>query len=120
LAFERAGVLRNRLQLLRWLFERVTRFRANVDRLTFRYHAIGSDNREWVYLIRRGTVRAEVQLPTSVEERAALEAMALRVFDGPDPAGKDIPTHDLDEFYLVSSWFRRRTLATMHPALPLP
>jgi hypothetical protein len=30
------------------------------------------------------------------------------VFTGPDPSGADIPTHDLDEFYLVASWFRRR------------
>jgi hypothetical protein len=33
-----------------------------------------------------------------------------RVYDGPDASGGDIPTHDLDEFYLVASWFRR------HPA----
>ena len=42
------------------------------------------------------------------EERAAFRELAAKVFTGPDPSGADIPTHDLDEFYLVASWFRRR------------
>jgi len=108
LAFERAGVLRDRLALVAWLHDRVQRFHANMDRLTFRYHAVGPDGASWVYLIRRGTVRAELPEPVTAEARAALEALALRVFDGPDPTGADIPLHDLDEFYLVASWFRRR------------
>lgn len=108
LAFEKAGVLRDRLELVRWLHERVQHFHANVDRLTFRYHAIGHADAEWVYLIRRGTVRAEVRAPRSAEERTAFEALVARVYDGADPTGADVPTHDLDEFYLVASWFRRR------------
>lgn len=108
LAFERAGVVRDRLALVRWLHERVQHFHANVDRLTFRYHAIGHADREWVYLVRRGTVRAEVAAPRTEEERTAFEALVARVYEGADPTGADIPTHDLDEFYLVASWFRRR------------
>ena len=119
LAFERAAMLRDRLVLVKWLYDHVTNFHANVDRLTFRYHVTGAEGREWVYLIRRGTVRAEVPLPVTDEESGALEAAALRVFDGPDPSGRDIPTHDLDEFYLVSSWFRRHKDAKqgVRPAL---
>ncbi len=108
LAFERAGVVRDRLALVRWLHERVQHFHANVDRLTFRYHAIGHADREWVYLVRRGTVRAEVAAPRTEEERTAFDALVARVYEGADPTGADIPTHDLDEFYLVASWFRRR------------
>lgn len=108
LAFERAAVIRDRLALVSWLHERVQHFHANVDRLTFRYHAVGPDDREWVYLVRRGTVRAEVPAPKTPEERAALRELAAKVFTGADPSGADIPTHDLDEFYLVASWFRRR------------
>lgn len=110
LAFERAAVVRDKLERVTWLYERVQRFRANVDRLTFRYHARGADGAEWVYLIRRGTVRAEVPMPASDDTRQALEQLAARIFDGPDMSGADIPTHDLDEFYLVASWFRRRPL----------
>ncbi len=108
LAFEKAGVLRDRLELVRWLHERVQHFHANVDRLTFRYHAFGHADTEWVYLIRRGTVRAEVRAPRTDEERAAFAALVTRVYEGADPGGADVPTHDLDEFYLVASWFRRR------------
>jgi excinuclease ABC subunit C len=86
----------------------VQQFHANVDRLTFRYTAIGADGAEWVYLIRRGTVRAELPRPVSDADQETLDQLARRIFEGPDPAGTDIPTHDLDEFYLVASWFRRR------------
>jgi len=110
LEFERAGVARDRLERVAWLYERVQHFHANVDRLSFRYQAIGADGTEWVYLIRRGTVRAELPKPASDAAQRLLDQLARRVFDGPDPAGADIPTHDLDEFYLVASWFRR------HPA----
>lgn len=106
--FERAAVLRDRWEQVSWLHQRVQHFHANMDRLTFRYHATGSDGRAWVYLIRRGTVRAELARPESPEEQQHLEAMATRIFDGPDPSGADIPMHDLDEFFLVASWFRRR------------
>ncbi len=106
--FERAAILRDRLERVSWLHQRVQHFHANVDRLTFRYHALGADGAEWVYLIRRGTVRAEVPAPKSAAARKALEQLASRIYEGPDMTGADIPTHDLDEFYLVASWFRRR------------
>ncbi len=108
MAFERAAVMRDRLARVTWLQQRVQHFHANMDRLTFRYHADGADGQQWVYLVRRGTVRAEVAAPSCEEERRQLEALADRIFDGPDPSGADIPIHDLDEFYLVASWFRRR------------
>jgi excinuclease ABC subunit C len=92
LAFEKAAVIRDRLALVRWLHERVQHFHANVDRLTFRYHAVGPDTQEWVYLVRRGTVRAELPAPKTPEERAAFRELAAKVFTGPDPSGADIPT----------------------------
>ena len=116
--FERAAVLRDRLQRVSWLHQRALHFHANMDRLTFRYHATGADGRSWVYLVRRGTVRAEVPLPSTDEERAHLESLAARIFDGPDPTGADIPIHDLDEFYLVASFFRRREGERARTAAP--
>jgi excinuclease UvrABC nuclease subunit len=108
LAFERAGVIRDRLVLVQWLYDRLQHFHANVDRLTFRYHAWDSHtDREIVYLIRRGTVRAEIAAPRTPVEQAAFHTQVQGVYAGIDPTGADIPTHDLDEFYLVASWFRR-------------
>lgn len=106
--FERAAVIRDRLARVHWLQQRVLHFHANMDRLTFQYRATGPDGREFVYLIRRGTIRAEVVAPATDVEHAQLQTLATRIFEGPDPSGADIPLHDLDEFYLVASWFRRR------------
>lgn len=108
LQYERAAVLRDRLEQVQWLHERVQHFHANMDRLTFQYASTNADGSQWIYLIRRGTVRAEVPAPRTKREHAKLETLIQRVYDGPDPTGADIPTHDLDEFYLVASWFRRR------------
>jgi excinuclease ABC subunit C len=116
LEFERAGAWRDKAARLEWLWSRVTRFQASMDRLTFRYDvpAIVTDDhdeaapRGRTYLVRRGTVRADVPWPDSDDARAALDALAARVFHGPDPRGDDVPVHDVDEFYLVASWFRRR------------
>ena len=58
-----------------------------------------------MYVIRRGTVRADVPAPATAAEAAALAQLIRRVYTAPDAA--DLPTHDLDEFYLVASWFRR-------------
>ncbi len=107
--FERAGSLKQKLDALEWLAERLARFHAGADRLSFVHRAVGHDGSERIYLIRRGTVRAELPAPTTPDEEAALAALVRRIYDGPDPSGADIPTHDLDEFYLVASWFRRAT-----------
>jgi len=108
LEFERAAVWRDKAERLAWLYGRVSRFQASMDRLTFRYDAIGEDGSGRVYLVRRGTVRAEVALPQTRAEQEALTALCQRVFREADPKGSDVPMHDLDEFYLVASWFRRR------------
>ena len=108
LEFERAGSLRDHIARLTWLQQRLQQFHANVDRLTFRYHALAPDGREHVYLVRRGTVRAERALPTETVDCSDWKTTADRVFSETDTTGADIPLHDLDEFHLVSSWFRRR------------
>ncbi|MEP6834195.1 MAG: GIY-YIG nuclease family protein [Gemmatimonas sp.] len=108
LEFERAGSLRDHIARLTWLQQRLQQFHANVDRLTFRYHALAPDGQEYVYLVRRGTVRAERVMPTQSGEHLEWDAIAQRVYAEADATGADIPLHDLDEFHLVSSWFRRR------------
>ena len=105
--FERAGALKGRIAALEWLADRLGRFHAGADRLSFVYRARGVDGGERLYLVRRGTVRAELDPPATPADEAALAALVRRVYEGPDPKGADIPTHDLDEFYLVASWFRR-------------
>ena len=110
LAFERAAAWRDKRERLAWLWSRVTRFQASMDRLTFRYDVPPShaDDPGRVYLVRRGTVRADVPMPHTPADHRALETLAQQIFGASEPSGDDVPRHDLDEFYLVASWFRRR------------
>nr|MDQ6925010.1 hypothetical protein [Candidatus Eremiobacteraeota bacterium] len=128
LEFERAGALKRKRDALAWLAGRLERFHAAADRLTFRYRSLGHDGTERVYLVRRGTVRAECAAPTTPEANAALDALAARTFTDPAASPPDAaercarastpPTHDLDEFYLVASWFRRHPNELMRVERP--
>jgi len=118
LAFERAASLRDRIGQLAWLHLRLRQFHANVDRLTFRYHALAPDGSEHEYLVRRGTVRAERPVPVSANDLAEWDAQSRRIFTECDPSGRDVPLHDLDEFHLVSSWFRRRPAEQLRTRRP--
>jgi excinuclease ABC subunit C len=60
-----------------------------------------------VYIIRRGTVRAQTAAPRSAKDRARLLSMVRDVFDPPERASGAVPTHEIDELMLLSSWFRR-------------
>ena len=108
LHFERAAVLRDRLANLTWLHKRLRQFRANVDRLTFRYHVHGTDGQEYVYFIRRGTVRAIATAPRTLDEQVAFDALTRRVLVEGASQDARLRLHDVDEFHLVSSWFRQR------------
>ena len=48
--FERAGSIKGKLDALAWLADRLSRFHAGADRLSFVYRALGHDNTERVYL----------------------------------------------------------------------
>jgi excinuclease ABC subunit C len=117
LAFERAAALRDKRARLAWLRTRLTRFHADADRLTFIYAPPSDDPR--LYLIRRGTVRAELPVPRSDHEDEALDALISRVYLAPESAGRDIPMHDLEEFALIASWFRRQPDALLHTRPPV-
>lgn len=113
LQFERAASIKQKLERLAWLQGRLARFHADVDRLTFIYRPLGHGGAERAYLLRRGTVRAELGVSgaaagsAQLASPADLATLAARVYEGPDPKGRDIPTHDLDELYLVTAWFRK-------------
>ncbi|MGQ0712253.1 MAG: UvrB/UvrC motif-containing protein [Gemmatimonadaceae bacterium] len=110
LNFERAAVLRDKFQRLESLREMFARMRFAVETLSFTYAVPGHDGDDRVYIIRRGTVRAETRAPRRARDRARLLGMVRDVFDPPERATTAVPTHEIDELLLLSSWFRR------HPA----
>jgi excinuclease ABC subunit C len=107
LEFERAASLRDKLARLEGLREQFGRLRFAVESLSFVYSVPGHAGDDRVYLIRRGRVRAEVVAPTSAGESRALRELTDSVFGTVEPKGSSIPTHEIDELLLLSSWFRR-------------
>jgi excinuclease ABC subunit C len=107
LEFERAAAFRNRLAKLDALRDQFNRLRFALESLSFEYTVPGHAGDDRVYLIRRGTVRAEVKAPSSDEERRALEALREKVFGHAERGRAPVPNHEVDEILLLSSWFRR-------------
>jgi excinuclease ABC subunit C len=107
LEFERAGTLRDKLQRLEGLREQFIRFRFAVETLSFVYRVPGHEGDDRVYLIRRGRVRAEQAAPRSAAERASLKRLIEDVYGPTERDTAQVPTHEIDELLLLSSWFRR-------------
>ncbi len=105
--FERAGMLRDKLHRLEGLREQFVKFRFAVETLSFVYTVPGHEGDDRVYLIRRGRVRGEVPVPRSDGERERLLEMLADVFEPKERASSQVPSHEIDELLLLSSWFRR-------------
>lgn len=107
LRYERAASFRDKLHRLEALREQFGRLRYAVEQLSFAYAPPGAGGEERVYLVRRGCVRAEQPAPRTPRERARLRELAGEVFAGTDRVGAQVPTHEIDEVLMLSSWFRR-------------
>ena len=77
-----------------------------IESLSFVYTVPGNDGKDRVYVIRRGRVRAEMDAPGSVAEQSALDALLREAF-GDAVDGMQLPSHEIDELLLLSSWFKR-------------
>lgn len=107
LEFERAAAYRDKLARLEALREQFQRLRFAVETLSFVYDVPGSDGQDRSYVIRRGVVRAELSTPRTARERRALQSLVDDIFGAAAPSGAGIPTHEIDELLLMSSWFRK-------------
>jgi excinuclease ABC subunit C len=105
--YERAGALRDKLRRLEALREQFLRFRFAVETLSFVYEVPGFEGDDRVYVIRRGRVCAELPSPRSTPERDGLSQLAREIFAPSHVDGGSIPSHEVDELLLLSSWFRR-------------
>lgn len=107
LEFERAAVLRDKLRRLEGLREQFDRLRFAVETLSFAYVVPGHGGDDRIYLIRRGRVRAELNAPRSLGACEQLVSAAREIYNPPERRGSSVPTHEVDELLLLSSWFRR-------------
>jgi excinuclease ABC subunit C len=106
LEYERAAAYRDKLHRLEKLRDEFGRLRFAVEELSFVYTVPGISGPDRVYIVRRGRVRAEMDAPTSESERIRLDDIIGQSFsDSAD--GMQVPSHEIDELLLLSSWFRR-------------
>ena len=107
LEFERAAVYRDKVERLEALRAQFGRLRFAVENLSFVYTVPGHEGEDKVYLIRRGVVRAEVAKPRSSKDRRTMRQLVDDIFSQPASPSAQVPTHEIDELLLLSSWFRR-------------
>ena len=105
--YERAASLRDKFMRLEALRGQFARLRFAVENLSFTYAVPGYEGDDRVYLIRRGRVRAERPAPKTADDAAALLEAIDDVFTPNERITGQIPTHEIDELLLLSSWFRR-------------
>jgi len=106
--FERAGIFRDKLHRLEVLREQFARLRFAVENLSFVYTVPGHEGADKVYVIKRGVVRAEMDKPKCTKDRRGMRQLVDDIFSsGEKASAASIPTHEIDELLLLSSWFRR-------------
>jgi excinuclease ABC subunit C len=107
LEYERAASLRDKFKRLEGLRTQFGRLRFAVETLSFAYTVPGHEGDDRVYLIRRGRVRAETPRPKTPADAVTMMTMIDDVFTPVERETSQIPTHEIDELLLLSSWFRR-------------
>lgn len=108
LEFEYAASLRDRLLRLEMLQEEFGRLREALDHLTFQYLLPGTDGDDRLYLVRRGTVRAEMAAPRTKRQRERADRIAREVLETPEATGTMVSTRKVEEILLLAHWFRSR------------
>jgi excinuclease ABC subunit C len=103
--FEQAAALRDKLEALQWLADRLMRVRSAV-RLSCVYPVMDAAGNKIWYLIHQGRVQAALPSPSNAASHRRAAALLKSVYRS--PSHPSIPTHDeVDAVYLVAAWFRR-------------
>jgi excinuclease ABC subunit C len=107
LAFERAAALRDRLQALQWLHDRLERLRQAREGQSFVYPLPGHDGDEWWYLIQQGRVAAALPAPRSPEAGRVAARTVEALYGKPPPSAAALAAHEVDGVLLVAGWFTK-------------
>jgi excinuclease ABC subunit C len=106
--YEAAASMRDRIQPIRWLRERLGWVDEARDRHSCVYPQESESHGTVWYLIRRGRVCAAVPAPTdAMSARSAAEALR-RIFVDEKNWPNLAPLNQVDHVLLVAAWFRRR------------
>jgi excinuclease ABC subunit C len=107
--FEYAAQLRDRAVRLADARSELLALRGTIEALSFLYQVPGWGGDDRVYLVRRGSIRAERPAPRTPQERAALLREAKRLFARPEYRAASVHAGQVAEILLVARWFRLRS-----------
>lgn len=105
-AFEKALVLRDRLQALRWLHEHLERLRHAQERHSFVYRLADAKGKALWYFVRRGRVVTTLREPRDADGWQAAADRVQQLFLEEKPKGPP-SLEEVDGILLVAGWFRR-------------
>jgi excinuclease ABC subunit C len=105
--FEKAASLRDKLELLRWLHDRVARLRAACGHPPFVYPVGGRDGTETWYVINRGMVVGVFRPPSTRGEKEIIMRAIQDTITNKTRSSARMPAHAMDGVHLVADWFRR-------------
>ncbi len=106
LEFERAEVLRLRLEMLTWLTSRLERLRQARAEMSFIYPVRGNDGTLLWYLIHAGRTVQVVEAPASSAQAHVARSALRSVFGGRSSSILESHEH-VDGMMLVMAWFRK-------------
>lgn len=104
--FEYAGLLRDRLERLRFFRDELVAFRGKVEDLTFVYRVPGFRGDDRVYLVRRGRIRRELAHPKGKRGRERVARAIDEVYGETERGPAALSAQDAAEILLVARWFR--------------
>ncbi len=108
LQFEYAAELRDRAERLVAVQQELVALRGTIEHLSFAYHVPGYAGDDRLYLVRRGSIRAELPFPRGHAEREFAAARVRDVFSAGEPSLSSVRPHEIAQILLVARWFRLR------------
>lgn len=106
LLFERAALLRDRLDSLQWIWDRTNWLRTARRDNTFIYPLTGPDQRTVWYMIHRGQVAGASYEPVCRGTARVAAELIDEIYAGPHEPGA--APNQVDHVLLVSGWLRKR------------
>jgi excinuclease ABC subunit C len=118
LAFEQAAAVRDRLDSLRWLYERLGDLRRARDRQSFVYPVQGHDGEDTWYLVRAGRVMAALRAPKDAAELRMCKRVIRKTYQKKMVSAETATADEIDSVLLVAAWFRRHPQEQHRVILP--
>jgi excinuclease ABC subunit C len=107
-AFERAAFLRDRVQPLRWLLDKLAQLHKVRTEYSFVYPVTGGGGEVLWYAIHGGRTIAVGVPPRTADDARATAKMIEAVYDGPGVDQRALESYEhIDGMLIVASWFRR-------------